>query len=251
MFLSIRFLQYCRVTAILTSLAKLWVFASLWKGPAKNISTLENKKRTYYPSNMESMFLKQHAAQRVARIDLRKDISLARARVHECAGRARRHFALMSASKVKGPILWIMPQYQREQINPCGISHILDPSRFIIIKIQRKEDLLWVMEEALRSGAAPFVIADLEYMPALTPVRRLHLAAEAGQQQTGQAPTGLLLTPDQGGAQGVETRWLCNPYAQEHSRSATWQLTRTKSRYDPPKTWILSQDWQKSVEYAA
>ena len=179
---------------------------------------------------------------------LTRDISLSCARVHECAGKARHHFALISASHTQGPVLWISFHYQNEQVNPCGIAHIADPSRFVFIRTYRKEDLLWSMEEALRSGAVSLVIGDLDYIPALTPVRRLQLAAEAGAHQTGTRPLGLLLTPHHGGAQGVETRWICEPAAQ--SQRAAWKVARTKSRYDPPKAWLLSDNWQNSVECA-
>ena len=50
------------------------------------------------------------------------DIRLDLGRVHECAGRARRSFALMLAAQLSGPILWITPQYETQRPNPDGIQ---------------------------------------------------------------------------------------------------------------------------------
>ena len=175
------------------------------------------------------------------------DLALAFLRAHEFCGSSRRTLALMLAAQMAGPVLWILPAWQRNQLNPQGIAQFLDPSRLILITPTRGEDLLWSMEEALRSGAAPLVIADCETPPALTPVRRLHLAAQGGAEFSAHKPLGLLLTPGDGGAAGVESRWHMAP--NHRAGRSEWRLQRRRARMAPPATWAVG--WQahaKGVE---
>ncbi len=67
-------------------------------------------------------------------------------------------------------------------------------------------------------------------------MRRLHLAAETGASETGPRPLGLLLTPGQGGAQGIETRWHM---AGDHRPGGDpgWRLDRRRARTAPQKGW--------------
>ena len=188
---------------------------------------------------MESLLLNKNRTAKYGNITMWDIISLTKGRLHECAGRARRSFALMLAVKTRGTIIWISSPHSPDQLNPAGIASFIDPGRFLFIKISHKRDMLWAMEEALRSGAVELIIADLPYIPALTPIRRLQLAAEAGGELGIVAPLGLILTPDTGGAQGVETRWTLQPSTQEFY--AKWFLSRTKSRYSPPQTWHIVQ----------
>jgi len=141
----------------------------------------------------------------------------------------------------------IAPAYGTDKLNPDGMLRFVDPGRFIFVAPQRAEDLLWSMEEALRSGAVPLVVADMPGFPGLTPVRRLHLAAEAGAAQAPRPPLGLLLTPDAGGAQGVETRWVMQPdmapdmakeLPHDHLR---WHLARSRARRAAPRDWHILQ----------
>ncbi|MGR3616558.1 MAG: ImuA family protein [Paracoccaceae bacterium] len=172
------------------------------------------------------------------RIDLLHGITMDRGRAHEACGPARRTFALWLAAQMTGPVLWIAPTWEVDQLNPDGMRDFVDPGRFLFVTAQRAEDLLWCVEEALRPGSVALIIADLPAPPALTPIRRMHLAAEQGSD-TGSAPLALLLTPGQGGAQGIESRWHMTP--QHQGRKRLWQLDRLRARTLPPRSWHLQQ----------
>ncbi len=166
-------------------------------------------------------------------------MNLALARLHEACGPARHRFALWLAARTQGPVLWIATDWTQERLNPCGVAQIIDPGRLIFVNPHRPDDVLWCMEETLRSGALALVVADLPGLPGLTQVRRMHLAAETGAREgAGQAPLGLLLTPGKGGAQGVETRWHLAP---DHSETpGLWHLSRLRARTAPPADWRLA-----------
>lgn len=165
-------------------------------------------------------------------------LSLARARVHEFCGPARRTLALMAARGVEGPVLWLRPGWLPERLFPEGVLPFIEPGRLIFVTPRRPEDMLWCFEEALRGGATPLVVAELPEPPRLTPVRRLQLAAETGAAEGRVTPTGLMLTPGAGGAPGVESRWAI---ASDHGMDRTrWRLDRLRARADPPQNWTLS-----------
>ena len=144
-------------------------------------------------------------------------IGLRPGRMHESCGPARHAFALWMAGQGQGTVLWIAPAWAPERLHADGMRPLVDPARFLFVRPRRAPDLLWCAEEALRSGAVGLVVVDLPGYPALTPVRRLHLAAES----SGAAPVGLLLTPGDGGARGVESRWHMAP-AHEGRRARWW-----------------------------
>ena len=163
------------------------------------------------------------------------DLTLSAARTHEICGPARRTLAIAIARATEGPVFWITPGWTSDRLHPPAISRWVDPGRFVFFDVKRPEDLMWTMEEALRSGHVPLAVADLPSPPELTPVRRLHLAAETGAA-AGQAPLGLLLTPGGGGAPGIESRWAMAPRHGADGRTA-WQLDRLRARTLPPKHW--------------
>ena len=145
-------------------------------------------------------------------------------------------------------MFWITPAWLPDRLHAPAVSRWIDPGRLVFLDAKRPEDLLWTMEEALRSGTVPLVVADLPEPPALTPVRRLHLAAETGAG-TGAAPIGLLLTPGDGGAPGIETRWTMAPAHAAEGRTA-WRLGRLRARTLPPKQWDVMPSPTKGLALA-
>lgn len=187
---------------------------------------------------MTTLLTRQAAPPRPT-LALTPEIALPLGRVHEFCGPARLTLACAIAARLSGPVLWLRFRHAREALNPDGIAGWFNPGRLLLVSIRRPEDMLWSMEEALRAGCAPLVVAELPEPPPLTPVRRLHLAAEAGG---GERPLGLLLTPGEGGAQGVETRWHMAPSpGWANNTGPRWHLTRVRARMAMPKTWVMAQ----------
>ncbi|MEM6478121.1 MAG: hypothetical protein AAF841_05350 [Pseudomonadota bacterium] len=164
------------------------------------------------------------------------DLTLETARAHEICGPARRTLALIIAASLEGPVFWISPAWNVNRLNPEGVDGFINPGRLTFIEPERAADLLWCCEEVLRAGVVPLVVGDLPGPPALTPVRRLHLAAETGAAR-GVAPLCLLLSPGEGGAAGIETRWHMAPRAE----APHWHLKRLRARALAPKEWGVSR----------
>jgi protein ImuA len=178
-------------------------------------------------------------------------LALARGRVHEFCGPARHGLAAMLLGLTEGPATWISPGWQAERLFPAGLIVHAEPGRLIFARARRPEDLLWAMEEVLRSGAVPTVIAEVVEPPALTPIRRLHLAAEAGAEAARHrgrpSPLGVLLTAGDGGAQGVESRWHMTPLPSGPAEAGMmaarrWRLERRRARTEPQMGWMLAQE---------
>lgn len=161
-------------------------------------------------------------------------------RAHELCGAARRRLALWLLAEMQGPVIWIRPAWHPDRLHMAGVQTEIDPGRLIFVTPERAEDLLWTMEEVLRAGAVAAVIGDLPKPPGLTPIRRLHLAAEAGVAAHGQMGLGLVLTPGAGGAAGVESRWRLEPA--HESGAEAWRLTRLRARDAGPGEWRVRRD---------
>ncbi|KAJ55332.1 hypothetical protein ACMU_11595 [Actibacterium mucosum KCTC 23349] len=167
-------------------------------------------------------------------------LEFATGRAHEICGPARRTLSLTVAAATQGPVFWIQPSWMPDRLYPDTVNRLLPPGRLTYIDPQRPEDLLWTMEEVLRSGAVPLVVADLHAVPGLTAVRRLHLAAETGAEGNGFAPLGLILTAGDGGAPGVETRHHIAP---DHAADlSAWRLERRRARTAPPCSWQMRRE---------
>jgi protein ImuA len=122
------------------------------------------------------------------------------------------------------------------------VLSFIDPGRLVFVTPRRAEDLLWSMEEVLRAGAVPLVVADLPAPPALTPVRRLQLAAETGAAEGRLIPLGILLAPGPGGAAGTESRWEMTPrHTGTDHAGLSWHLHRRRARTAPEAAWTVDR----------
>lgn len=187
---------------------------------------------------MPTQLLPQAQEAKRPTVALHEQITLDATRVHEACGPARRTFAMWLAGQMEGHVMWIVPARERNRLHPDGMMAFADPARFLFVEPIRDEDVLWSAEEALRSGAIPLIVIDLPSPATLLAVRRLHLAAETGGE-IGIPPLGLMLTPGEGGAPGVESRWHMTPAHEAETRR--WRLTRSRARTAPVKSWTATQ----------
>ena len=207
---------------------------------------VENTKGTFYLSPMTHALLSSRPSRgrshlRSSSLSVFKDVALRVGRVHELCGPARRTLAAIIASRTTGPVFWITPSWQTDHLHLPAIARFFNPGRLTMLHPDRVNEFLWTMETTLRDGAVPLVIGDFHAPVELTPVRRLHLAAEAALEERMRHVIGLLLTPGDGGSPGVETRWhLSGRHGTDGHR---WHLERRRARMEPPKAWELKPGW--------
>lgn len=210
-------------------------------------------------SPLAPQLLSNRSYRAAAEHEFLRDLSLRRGRVHEFCGDARRTMAMLIAGQIAGetnePLFWIRPRHRVDGLYPAGMRRFVDATRLLFVGAEKPLDILWSMEEILRAGQIPLVIAELPEPPPLTPVRRLQLAAEEGATRRGGpggkcAAIGLLLTPGDGGAAGIESRWkaearlahgLDEDYPTREGKPA-WQLTRLRARSAPPGSRALVEN---------
>lgn len=183
-------------------------------------------------------------------------LHLSQGRAHEFCGPARRMLALwvMAGMGAQGVHLWIRPRWSADRLNPQGLGAWLTPDRLIGLDASNDTEMLACAEEALHSGAVASVALEMRLPPALTPLRRLHLAAESGlarrrSQQRAAGLLALVLTPGDGGTPGIESRWQLspcpapNPTAPAGARATVqpfWHLRRLRARMAPSALWQVA-----------
>ena len=178
---------------------------------------------------------------------------LATARVHEVvsegdvADGAGLGFTLVFIARLMarlpGPVLWCG---RHLDLHGPGLALLgIDTGRLILARARETTDILWAMEEGLRSAGLAGVAAELPRPLDLTQSRRLQLAAEAG------GTTGLILRARPAAAaspSAVETRWRV--VSQLGAASAegvgvgrtTWRLTLERCRGGASADWLVELD---------
>jgi len=173
-------------------------------------------------------------------------LTLTPGRAHELCGPARRVLAawVMGQSETQGAsVLWLRLRHNPDRLYPQGLADWAMPGDLVMAEAARDDELLGCAEDGLRSGACALVVLDLAEPVAMTPLRRLHLAAEEGcARRPGGGLRALVLTPGDGGTPGVETRWHLAPcparaLSPTEPVGAAWQLSRLRARMNPPAHW--------------
>lgn len=171
--------------------------------------------------------------------------ALALGRCHEIAGPLRHGFAAYVAGRATGSVLWITAVPGAGRLHPQGLHGLLDPARLVFLRIVTPVEALWAAEEALRSGAVGCVVLETATPPALTPVRRLNLAAAAVGDDARPMPLCLLLLPQGGAAGAVETRWLVDhPVGAESPGVLSWRADLLRDKGGPPGAWLMRRGKQ-------
>ncbi len=172
-------------------------------------------------------------------------------RAHEFCGPSRHLLAIWFLARLPAgaPVIWIRPRWGMDRLCPLGLRDWASPEGLIFVEPARATECLGCAEEALRAGAVALVVVEQPDPPALTPLRRLHLAAETGlaRRQSADRAAGLhalVLTPGAGGTPGVESRWHLTPCPARDAPlyapvQGAWRLERLRARMAPQAAWQI------------
>lgn len=155
---------------------------------------------------------------------------LARGAVHEIRGSAASGFAALIAGRVPGAVLWCVDAATRANLYGPGLAAFgLDPRRLIIVRCPNRTDMLWAMEEGLRSPELGAVIGEPDGTVDLAASRRLQLAAEAG------GVLGVVLARGPGQRQqfapsALESRWQIDTAPIRNRSGPCWQVVLMRCR---------------------
>ena len=182
-------------------------------------------------------------------------------------------FAAMLAARLARPPGTVQPPgtvlWCRRTAGPAGRLHGhlygpglaglgLDPKHLVVVRARREVDLLWALEEALRSGAPAAVVGETD-SDRMTALRRLQLAAEThrvpallvrsgarpGGPGSGTTPAAMAV------ATPAVTRWRIGAATSggHGGPRPVWRLTLERCRGRPttsgPKTWIV--EWRDAT----
>jgi len=158
--------------------------------------------------------------------------------VHEFLGSGAAVWAVLLAARLEGPVLWCLDDTRREDPYGPGLAALgLDPARLTLARCRNPKEMLWVMEEGLRSTAPAIVIAEPEADIGLIESRRLQLAAEAG------GTLGLILR-EEGGAGRLAPSALASRWQVDTQSGGGWHavLHRCRGAATAGNEWKVRRD---------
>jgi len=145
----------------------------------------------------------------------------------------------------EGKIFFVLPAYglrDHGRLYGHGLRALgLEPERLILVETARRNDTLWAIEEALRSGA-PAAVAGIVDKLDLKLSQRLHLAAvDCG------LPLFLLRPAHDLESSAAATRWRVGTAAAARDRFGLvirprWHVNLERCRNGRPGEWVLEYD---------
>jgi protein ImuA len=145
----------------------------------------------------------------------------------------------------EGMVLWCLPR--PDLYGPGLAAHGLDPERVVLVRTSRDAEILWAMEEGLRSPGIVAVVGEVGTLPAVAS-RRLQLAAERS------GVTAFLLRRWREGGQAAReralpnaamTRWRVAALPSQPSRGEPgvgrpqWRVVLLRCRGGEPGCWEM------------
>ena len=143
----------------------------------------------------------------------------------------------------KAPILWCQRSDAAGETGTLYAPGLADfglvAERLLVVRAQNTAQVLWVMEEGLRSSGLAAVVGEVDEV-GFADSRRLQLAAEAG------GVTALTIVPHQTAISGAVTRWsVASSGRREADRwewAPRWHVALTRARGGAPAQWELEWD---------
>jgi protein ImuA len=151
-------------------------------------------------------------------------------------------FAAALLGLMAGPVLWCQGRRDAHEAGklyaPSLAPFGLEGDHLLVVRARRNQDLLWALEEGLRSPALAAVLGEVESLY-FTAARRLQLAAEAS------GVSCLILRPGERAlpASAAVTRWRVAAdeagweTAAEAARVPAWRLELLRCRGAAPAVW--------------
>ena len=155
-------------------------------------------------------------------------IRLRRGRIHEVTGDSADIFAIMVASRLPGPVIWIGGTSAVESLTPAAVREFLDPARIILTNCTTRKEILWAGEQTIRANNVSCVVIELHDGPDLRTSRRLQIAAEDS------GCTGIVLIAGRVHTSAAQTRWECVAIP---GNVGSWKWCCIKNRHGKLGTW--------------
>lgn len=147
------------------------------------------------------------------------------------------------------PVLWCLRAHESHEhgaLYAPGLDDFgLAPEQILVVRARTETQVLWAMEEGLRSSGLGAVVGEVDN-PSLTASRRLQLAAEAS------GVTALMLRPDPkaaaAAASGAVTRWhvtSASTRQEEEMETPRWRVELVRHRGGDLGAWDV--EWRNET----